>query len=154
MCIRFVLCFRFGHSEHLLPAVVPHGAISTEEQPITSMATTSAPYQSSQFWAHAGGTARPGCASLLPSGQGQPVCPCSHLGKARLCPSHVPPKYSLSCPDLGALRTMSSSLAWSGEAAVPANGMGESPAASQRSGVLQTMEAPAPHTSLSKEPCL
>lgn len=40
-----------------------------------------------------------------------------------------------------------------GEGAVPANGVGGSPAASQRSRVLQTMEAPAPHTSLSKEPC-
>lgn len=40
-----------------------------------------------------------------------------------------------------------------GEAAVPANGVGGSPAAPQRSGVLQTMAAPAPNTSLSKEPC-
>lgn len=101
-----------------------------EEQSITSTVTCP-PCQSSQSWGHAGGRARSVCV-----------------------PVHVPPMQSLSCRRHG--RTQGHELLpWPGlgEAAVPANGVGESPTATQRSGVLKTMAAPAPHTSLSKEPC-
>lgn len=84
---------------------------------------------------------------------------CRRQGRVSLCWSSpeaapCPPTHSLSCPRPWGTQGQEL-FPWTGlrEAAVPTNGVGGSPASTQRSGVLQTMAAPAPHTSLSKEPC-
>lgn len=130
--IRLVLCFRFGHSEHqtLLSAVVLHGPPNR--------------WTINHLCCHH-------FSSLL---EFPDLGTCRRQGKVSLCPCPCPCHIQLVLPQTSG-HSGPSAPPWPGlgEAAVPANGVGGSPAATQRSGVLQTMAAPAPHMSLSKEPC-